>query len=572
MKTRQRTCIPDNPPIDSRFARSKRLANNRLKKTVLGLATATGLIAAFAANSVAQQFTDVSASAGLVSIRTRTWGNPIWGDLNGDGLLDMIVPKHELAENGARGDGPPPFVYLNNGNGTFTDIRATAGLKMEDPDTGSWLGFAFGDYDNDGNLDLIIVEPPYQNGQGKAPTRDLLYKGHGDGSFEYVSDKVGLELGRNYGESAFWVDYDNDGFLDLFIKNLPDKGVGGENVLYHNNGNGTFTKVPDAGGLLHASHGVTEGTVCSFIDYDNDGYMDVAFAGNGSAETLYHNQGNGTWVDVTDSAGLTPHLNSNAIAWGDYNNDGLVDLYISRGSPTGNGYLTDTLYRNNGNGTFTDVTDSAQLTESTNTWAAIWGDYDNDGFLDLFVARPGTTNPGIGNANLLYHNNGDGTFTDVAAAEGVALQDNKDTSAHKVAAWGDYNNDGFLDLLLKDGVGPTAINGTEAARGYHFLFRNNGNDNHFIEVNLQGVKSNLHGIGARVTVSSPENIIYRENNGGGGGEYASQGSGPLHFGIGQARRVRVRVEWPSGIVDNLKGVRGNSTITVIEGSTRQRAQ
>ena len=516
--------------------------------------------------SVAQQFSNVSTQAGIIAIKTRTWGNPIWGDLNGDGNLDLIVPKHGLSVRGPRGDGPPPFVYLNNGDGTFTDFRAASGIQMEELDDGAWHGFAFGDYDGDGKLDLTIVEPAWLHGpEQNDPVRNLLYKGMGNGAFEYASDTAGLEIGRNMGECAFWVDYDNDGKLDLFVKNTPDIVLGGVNVLYHNNGNGTFSQIPNAGGLADATHGVTEGTVCSFVDYDNDGFMDVAFAGNGTAEALYYNNGNGTFTDVTATSGLSPQANSTAIAWGDYNNDGFLDLYISRGDPVGAGHLGATLYRNNGNGTFTDLTEEAGLAQNTNCWAAIWGDYDNDGLLDLFVARPGTIVIGVGNANLLYHNNGDGTFTDRAAAKGVALQDNLATSAHKVAAWGDYNNDGFLDLVLKDGVGPTSLNG-EGAQGFHYLFKNNGNQNHFIKVNLQGVQSNRNGIGARVTVNYRGGMGYRENNGGGGGEYCSQGSGPLHFGIKRARAASVTVEWPSGTVDMLPQVTANSTITVVEGS------
>ena len=538
-----------------------------LKKTTSLLATVVGFFALFSSVSLAQQFTNFSTEAGIISIETRTWGNPIWGDINGDGNLDLIVPKHELSPNGPRGNGPPPFVYINNGNGTFTDFRRASGIHMEDPDTGSWLGFAFGDYDGDGNLDLIIVEPPFQSGpQQNDPTRNILYKGNGDGTFDYVSDTAGLELGRNYGQGGFWVDYDNDGKLDLFVKNTKDSVTGvGVNVLYHNNGGGTFSQALNAGGLATATHGVVEGTVCSFADYDNDGFMDVAFAGSGTTEALYHNNGDGTFTDVTATSGLNPRQNSNAIAWGDYNNDGFLDLYISRGDPAGAGLLGGTLYRNNGNGTFTDVTAAAGVTQNSNSWAAIWGDYDNDGFLDLFIARPGTTRIGVGNANLLYHNNGDGTFTDVAAAEGVQLQDDLPTSAHKVAAWGDYNNDGFLDLVLKDGVGPTSLNG-DGVRGFHFLFKNNGNQNRFIKVNLQGVQSNRNGIGARVTVNHRGGMGFRENNGGGGGEYASQGSGPLHFGIGSVRSATVTVVWPSGTVDTLRRVPANSTITVVEGS------
>jgi len=522
------------------------------------LAAVAGFVTVFSSVSLAQQFSNVSDGAGIINMKTRSWGNPIWGDINGDGLLDLIVPKHEISNVGLHRPGPPPFVYVNNGNGTFIDARATSGIKKENPDTGSWDGFAFGDYDGDGKLDLIIVEPPYQGGPHQDdPTRNILYKGQGNGTFVYVSAAAGLELARNYGECAFWVDYDNDGKLDLFVKN--NVLVESVNVLYHNNGNGTFTEVLNAGGLANVA-----GDVCSFADYDNDGFMDVAFSGD-TNESLYRNNGNGTFTDVTDSAGLIPRQNSQAIAWGDYNNDGLLDLYISRGDPLGHGLLGGTLYRNNGNGTFTDVTQTAGLAQSTNCWAAVWGDYDNDGFLDLFVARPGTTTIGPGNANLLYHNNGDGTFTDVAAAQGVALQDNQLTSAHKLAAWADYNNDGFLDLVLKDGIGPTALTG-DAAQGLHYLFKNNGNENGSIKVNLQGVQSNRNGIGARVTVNYRGGTAFRENNGGGGGEFASQGSGPLHFGIGRVRSATVTVVWPSGVVDTRPQVTANSTITIVEGS------
>jgi ASPIC and UnbV/FG-GAP-like repeat len=524
---------------------------------------ATGF--ALCGSTFAQQFTDVSVEAGLHREDTRAWGNPMWGDLNNDGLLDLFVPNHE-APSGVTEGGILPYIYINNGDGTFTDVIATSGIDEQVPDTGAWQGISLGDYNSDGNLDIFVSEPPFQGG-GNAPTRDLLFKGHGDGTWEYVSDEAGILTARDYGECSFFVDYDNDGLMDIFVKNIPNTiDETAANVLYHNNGDGTFTSVDGAAGLADATHGVTEGSIVSFADYDNDGWMDVAFSGNGTAEALYHNNRDGTFTDVTDAAGLKPKVNSQGLAWGDYNNDGLLDLYVSRGKSSGTGVLANTLYRNSGDGTFFDATNQSRTDDGTSTWAAVWGDYDNDGLLDLFVARSGTTELGPGNANILYHNNGDGTFTDVAAQEGVDLQDDLVTSAHKLAAWGDYNDDGYLDLVVKDGIGPNLSTG-DAFKGKHFLFKNSGGSNHYIKLILQGVQSNLHGIGARVAVTYDGGLAYRENNGGGGGEWGSQGANPCHFGIGSAETATVRITWPSGIVDVLDPVAADSSLTVVEGSS-----
>ena len=535
----------------------------RLRKGLICLLLLMGLAAPVM--TFAQQFTDVSVAAGLHRELTRSWGNPMWGDLNNDGLLDLFLPNHETP---GPDNGIYPYIYINNGDGTFTDVIDTSGIMMEPPDTGAWQGISLGDYDGDGNLDVFVSEPAFQGG-GLAPTTNKLFKGHGDGTWEYVDpDSAGILTNRDYGECSFFVDYDNDGLIDIFVKNIPNDSTDTDtmNRLYHNNGDGTFTVVDGAGGLADAEHGIVEGSLCSFADYDNDGYMDVVFGGNNASEALYHNNHDGTFTDVTSVSGLTPKANVEGIAWGDYNNDGLLDLYISRGKQSGKGILSNTLYHNNGDGTFSDVTNSAHVDDGTNTWAAAWGDYDNDGLLDLFVARPGTGIIGPGNANILYHNNGDGTFTDVAAQEGVALQDDQLTSAHKLAAWGDYDNDGFLDLAVKDGIGPNLATG-DAFIGLHYLFRNNGNDNHYIKLNLQGVQSNLHGIGARVTVVHDDAIAFRQNNGGGGGEWASQGAGPMHFGIGTSPTATVRVTWPSGLVDVMPSVAANTTLTIVEGSS-----
>jgi hypothetical protein len=552
--------------INALFSHQTRSQIGQLSNLRRGLVVTLIILAGVAAPAMtfAQGFTDVSVAAGLHRDFTRSWGNPLWGDLNNDGLLDLFVSNHE-APGGVISGGILPYIYINNGDGTFTDVIDTSGIDEQMIDTGAWQGISIGDYNGDGNLDVLVTEPPYQGG-GNAPTYDLLFKGHGDATWEYVSVEAGILLARDYGECSFFVDYDNDGQLDIFVKNIPNNvGELGANVLYHNNGDGTFTSVDGAGGLADATHGVTEGSICSFSDYDNDGYMDVAFSGNGTAEALYHNNRDGTFTDVTTTAGLTPGVNSQGLAWGDYDNDGFLDLYVSRGKSAGTGYLTNALYHNNGDGTFTNVATESGTDDRTSTWAAVWGDYDNDGFLDLFVARSGTAQIGPGNANILYHNNGDGTFTDVGTQEGVALEDGDIMSAHKLAAWGDYNDDGFLDLAVKDGIGPNLSTG-DAYIGRHYLLKNNGGTNHYIKLYLTGVQSNLRGIGARVTVTHDGATAFRVNNGGGGGEWGSQGDGPLHFGIGASDTATVRIIWPSGIVDVLPSVAANTFLSVTEGS------
>lgn len=535
-----------------------------MKKSIIsGFVTGTILILLAGPRSQAQSFVDVSTSAGINGTSlNKSWGSPCWGDINNDGLLDALVSVHGVLGTNK------PFVYTNNGNGKFTDTWATSGIigsKNSDtlnPDTKDWHGWALGDYDEDGNLDVSIVEGSKDNDFIK---RDKMFKGKGDGTFSSVAPAVGLPLNVNTGGSSFWVDYDNNGTLDLFVKNWTTS----PNQLYRNNGDGTFSDVSATSGLVDV-----RGSNSAWADYDNDGYMDVMITGIGGLvgpppDTLFHNQGDGTFVDVTASAGIPVRFSSKGIAWGDYNNDGYMDLYIARGEagkvPT-DGSTKTSLYRNNGDGTFTEVTDQAGVGVTANTWAAVWGDYDNDGFLDLFVTNSGDLPSN--NPCFLFHNNGDGTFTNVAAAQGLQLQDN--LSAHKGATWADYDQDGFLDIMIKNGVG-TAEGGNGADKGTHRLYRNThpGNSNNWLKVNLVGRQSNLRGIGAKLKLTAArKGSQYRQYDGGGGGHLYSQSSEPEHFGLGSVQKANLQVTWPSGVVDTLLNVRANQTVTVTEGGSQ----
>ena len=520
-------------------------------KRLLHLALPVLLASCLSTPLLAQQFMDVTTATGLVQEKKKTWGNPIWGDINNDGYLDLIVPTHGLSSSGG------PFVYLNNAGNSFTDIRATSGITQgpQPLDDGDWHGYAFGDYNQDGNLDVYIAEGA--KGQlGGTTKRDNLYRGNGDGTFTYASATDGLVTDMNRGRGAFWFDYNNDGLLDLFVKSYA-----GKNVLYQGTNDGKLAMVPGAAGLETATSGMDFGSIISFADFDNDGFMDVIITGDANAQALYHNNGGTSFSDVTTSAGVVAKANGNGVSWGDYNNDGYMDLFIARGKQ-GSMIQGCTLYKNNGNGTFTDVTASAGLNLTACCWNGVWGDYDNDGRLDLYIVDSGVTGEGAGNANFLFQNNGNGTFTNVAATAGLALADG--TSLHKGVAWADYNNDGFLDVMVKNGVGAEKGDGDEAL-GLHLLFKNLKNNNHFIKVNLRGFQSNRRGIGARVKVTSTNGVVYAQNNGGGGGEYDSQGSEPLHFGIGSAAVATIVVTWPSGMVDTIANVASNSTLTINEG-------
>jgi hypothetical protein len=521
------------------------------------------------------QFTSVTDRAfGILQENTMAWGNPIWGDIDLDGDLDLIIPTKDS----------DPLVYKNNGNDNFNRIQngssdGMSGIILPTGYGTQWRGFAFGDYDGNGILDLYIAV----NYVASPLKSNLLFQGTGGPPaqtyFNWVSGTA-LDNDQQPGKSGFWLDSDKDGKLELFVKNYFAGDIPGANRLYEYSG-GVFTNIIGSGSELeravYQSFNTDEpyghGEICSFYDSDYDGDMDVAFSVLRKA--FYKKNASGY---IEDTASMIFPVNREictGIAWGDYDNDSYPDLYVASGSLTTGAFLRTYLFHNNGNGTFTDVAQDAGVYTEANTWAPVWGDYDNDGYLDLFVTCSGDqagTNASE-NANFLYRNKGPDahgiyTFKNVAASV-PAAEMHDGTSLHKTAAWADYNNDGFLDLVVKDGIGNIT--------GITRLVKNMGNSNHWIEVYLHGLGpaqggSNDRGIGARVQVTytpplAATRTAYRVNNGGGGGEYCSQGSEPLHFGIKSARTATVDVRWPSGTHDvkNLTSADIDKVITITEG-------
>lgn len=481
------------------------------------------------------KFTDVTAAAGLPTDYFYAFGGPIWGDYDNDGLLDLYTDNHDHAA---------PFLYHNNGDGTFTNIIKSSGIILG----GDKHGSAWVDFDNDGDLDLFQTKGAGA-GHNVGMHKNEFYENLGGGTFTNISTAAGTDDPDGRGRSVAWADINNDGYPDLLLGNLRTPVV-----LYLNNGDNTFTEITGPAGLGNLHY-----VEVAFADYDNDGYPDI-FVTNTQMnaqqpDILFHNNGDNTFTNVSAQAGIAPLVQGRSIAWGDYDDDGYLDLFISRG--TDDGALKQTLYHNNGDGTFTDVSDAAGVGVIANNRQACWGDFDNDGYLDLYVVNSGDDTNGKG-PNYLYHNNRDGTFTDVAARTGVQVLV---PSRGRGAGWGDYDNDGFLDLFVTNGEDNTSFD-----MGPKILYHNRGNQNSWLEVVLVGTTSNRRGLGARVTVQAGRLTQYQEMNGA-LGHYLSQDAAPLHFGLAKARRATVTVRWPSGIIDTMSGVAANSILTITEGST-----
>jgi len=429
-----------------------------------------------------------------------------WVDFDADGDDDLFVSNWNQQN----------FLYLNNGEGIFT--RVLSGPVAEDVDF--YAGPAWGDYTNDGFPDLFVA-----NGYA-----DHLYQADGTGGFVRVTS--GPVVGDSFASTiaAAWSDYDRDGDLDLLATH--DNWT---NSLFANNGDGSFIKI--TAGPVATDGGNSRG--CAWGDYDNDGAPDLFVTHiYGQRNSLYHNDGDGNFTKVTAAPFGTDASASVGGSFGDYDNDGDLDLFVANGSMQPN-YL----YRNDG-GAFTKILTGAVVTDAFDSGGSAWGDYDNDGDLDLFVAN-------WWDNNSLFANNSDGTFTKVT--QGIVVGDGGYSSA---ACWADYDNDGDLDLFV-------ANNGGQS----NFLYRNNGNANHWLQVLCRGVGSNRGGVGVKVRVRAALAGVptwqLREISTQTG---ASSASAPrAAFGLGDAAIVdSLRIEWPSGIVQVLTGVAPNQILEITE--------
>ena len=479
-------------------------------------------------------------------------------DYDNDGWPDIFLVNGTTLEGFPAATAPTNHLYRNQHDGTFTDVTAKAGLTAN----GWGQGVCVGDYDNDGWEDLYVTY------YGK----NRLYHNQ-SGVFAEVAEQAGVAgSGKAWGTGCAFVDYDRDGRLDLMVANYVDfdlstapapgerascvwKGVpvmcgprglpGAKNILYHNEGNGKFEDVT-AKAKIDQTGGHYAFSVSTF-DFDDDGWPDIYVACDSTPSILYHNNRDGTFSDVAVVAGAAYNEDGREQAGmgstiADYDGDGRLDIFKTNFSDD-----TSTLYRNNGNGTFDDVTFAAGLGLYTRYlgWGTMFLDFDNDGWPDLLLVN-GHVYPEVDKQNLgssyeepriLYHNNGNKTFTDISADAGPGI-----TAVHagRGLAIGDLWNDGRISAVISN------MNATPS-----LLVNQVRSPNHWIGIRTVGTKSNRDGIGARVTVKMGARMLVDEVRSG--SSYDSNNDMRIHFGLGAATKVDwVQIRWPSGLTERFE--------------------
>jgi len=463
------------------------------------------------------RFVDVAPAAGI-NLYSMS-GGLIVDDFEHNGLFDIVTSDF--------GQCAPMHFFHNNGDGTFSDKTAQAGLS----DQLGGLNLIQTDYNNDGCLDILVLR-----GAWEFPQRMSLLRNNCDGTFTDVTKSAGLDQPIQT-QAGVWADIDNDGYLDLFVGN-----ENGPSHLFHNKGDGTFEDISHAAGIDKVAY--TKGVVAA--DYDHDGFVDFYVSNLNGDNYLFHNNHNLTFTDVAREAGVQKPWQSFGAWFFDYDNDGWPDLFVTSYyvsvDESIRSYLgltpnaeTLKLYKNLGDGTFRDVTSDVGLDRVFMPMGSNFGDIDNDGFLDIYL---GTGNPSYASMlpNVLLHNKEGKFFTDVTASSGTG-------ELHKGhgVAFADIDNDGDEDLLTE--TGGAVLGDSHAFR----LFENPGNGNDWISVHLVGVKTNRAAIGAKIKVTvqnegKPPRSIYRTVGSGG-----SFGASPLaqHIGLGKSARITdIEIEWP----------------------------
>ncbi len=493
-------------------------------------------------------------------------------DFDGDGYMDLyFVNGADMPSLEKTGPQYKNRLFRNNHDLTFTDVTEKAGVAG----SGYGMGVAAGDFDNDGRPDLFVT----------SVNENKLFHNNGDGTFTDVTAKAGVSGGMFAGRKmwsvgAAWVDYNNDGLLDLFVANYCQWDPNAEtpcalngtrvfcnprmykplpNTLYRNNGDGTFTDVSvETGIAAHPGRGMG----VAIADFDGDGFPDIFVANDDLPNQLFHNRGGKSFEEVADETGVSLTEGGNVISgmgvdFRDMFNRGLPDIWI-----TAIEKQTFPLFKNLGHGQFAEGTAMAGLglaTAEMSGWSNAIVDLDNDGWKDLYVARSNVldnvaqfTQRPYGEPNTVFRNLGTGKFQDVTSTTGAAFQL---PSVNRGAAFGDLDNDGRMDLVVN------VLNGK--AKVFHNTTRN---DNHWVLLKLTGAKSNRMGIGAQIRLTL-ENGSIEYNHATTSTGYASSSDPRVHFGLGASRIAKeIQIVWPSGRKQVLHDVAADRIIEITEPS------
>jgi hypothetical protein len=476
-------------------------------------------------------------------------------DYDQDGFIDLYVCSGTWVKGLNSGEKPEEMphnhLYRNRGDGTFEDVTKKAGVG------GPWysMGVTVGDYNNDGYPDMFV------SNYGT----NVLYKNNGNGTFTDVTKKAKVGGGENdFSVGAVWFDYDNDGFLDLYVGNYlnfdpnykyyyaPDGFPGPlaydaqPDILYHNNGDGTFEDVTKSMGITDRD-GRAMGV--GAIDYDDDGFVDIYVANDHSMNYLWHNNGGKGFTDMGTPSGTAfgqsgESAVSMSVDFADYTGSGRMDMFISDDK-----YCR--LYENLGNGIFSDKSYPSGIAMPAGQyvgWSSSFIDYNNDGLVDIFKAN-GALKHLYGQEDQLFENIGNGKFKDVSTESGKYFQKEL---VGRGACFGDYDNDGDIDGYIVN------LNDRGA-----FLRNNKGNQNNWLEIKLIGTTSNRDGIGARIKIISggKEQTTQKKSTTG----YLSQNDPRIHFGIAKNNLIeKIEIKWPSGKVQILENIKANQILTVKE--------
>ncbi|HKA18957.1 MAG TPA: CRTAC1 family protein [Blastocatellia bacterium] len=498
-------------------------------------------------------------------------------DYDNDGWLDIYLTNSLTVDTANDAKNSRSALYRNNRDGTFTDVTDRSGLGYP----GWAMGIATADYDGDGWIDVYIT----------CLGPNHLYHNNGDGTFTDVTQKAGVDDTR-WSTGAAFGDYDNDGNVDLFvanyvdfrIKDLPEFGKGkfcqfrgvpvqcgprglpgAGDSLFHNNGDGTFTEVSKKAGVsdLDGRFGMS----ALWTDLDGDGWMDLYVANDSGPNFLYKNNRNGTFKEIGLLSGCAVGEDGNeqgsmGLAIGDYNHDGLLDIFVTNFSDEYN-----TLYRQEKGMFFSDVSFASKLAQVSIPyvgWATDFIDFDNDGWVDLMVVN-GHVYPQVDNISvgityaqriLLFHNEHNGTFSEVAANCGDALTARR---VSRGAAFGDIDNDGDVDVVINNLDGSPVV-----------LRNEGGNKNNWINIKTIGSKRNREALGAQVTVKADDLVQVKEVYSG--GSYISQNDTRLHFGLGKKTKIDlIEVRWPAGKTEAFRDVPVNQFVVIQEGKGLSKA-